>query len=147
MISFPTHNNPSNSLLPVGATLRYNTRNTCIKSKKIIPNLYPYISSLSQYSSPFNFTIKIYVYGENFLPNGLTSVNFGNIQNINVSYINSNTLYFELNNFIFPGVYSVVAQNNINFNAKNKTANTINGMSLHSNNVEYRITHALKLRE
>ena len=133
MISVPTYNNPSNGL------------NTCRRSKKKIPNLYPYISSLSQYSSPFNFTIKIYVYGENFLPNGLTSVKFGNIQNINVSYINPNTLYFELNNFIFPGVYNVAAQNNINFNAKNTTANTTNGLSLQSNNVEYRITHKLIL--
>jgi hypothetical protein len=131
MISLPTYNNPSNS------------RNTCRRSKKIIPNLYPYISSLSQYSSPFNFTIKIYVYGENFLPNGLTTMKFGNIQNINVSYINPNTLYFELNNFIFPGVYNIAAQNNINFNAKNTTANTKNGLSLQSNNVEYRIMHKL----
>ena len=114
---------------------------SCRKTTKNIPNLKPYISSLSNYSSKFNFYIEIYVYGENFLPNGLTRVHFGNIQNIDVKYINSNTIYFELHNFIFPGVYNIVVKNTLHLNAKNVTANSVNGITLESNAVQYTIIH------
>jgi hypothetical protein len=114
---------------------------SCRKTTKNIPNLKPYISSLSNYSSKFNFYIEIYVYGENFLPNGLTRVHFGNIQNIDVKYINSNTIYFELHNFIFPGVYNIVVKNTLHLNAKNVTANSVNGITLESNSVQYTIIH------
>jgi hypothetical protein len=115
--------------------------NTCKKYKRTVPNLKPRINSLSKYSSQFNFSIQVYVYGENFLPNGLTTVDFGNIQNVNIKYINSNTIYFELYNFIFPGIYDIVVKNYLNFNAKNTTANTINGLALQSNTVQYTIIH------
>ena len=114
---------------------------SCRKTKKNVPNLKPYISSLSNYSSQFNFYIQIYVYGENFLQNGLTRVYFGNIQNIDVKYINSNTIYFELHNFIFPGVYDIVVKNSLFLNAKNVTANSVNGITLESNTVQYTIIH------
>lgn len=122
-------------------TLKYKKILLCKKNKKKIPDLKPYISSLSQYSSPYNSYIKVYVTGENFLPNGLTSVDFGNIQNININYVNSNSLYFELYNVVFPGVYNILVKNTWNLNAKNPTANTINGLSIKSNVVQYTITH------
>jgi hypothetical protein len=140
MTSVPTHHKPSNTLQTINTKLRYVTHNNCKKYKKTVPNLYPHINSLSQYSSTFNFAIKIFVYGENFLPNGLTTVTFGNIQHINVTYLNSNTIYFELYNFVFPGVYNINVINNINVNAKNTTSNSINGLSLKSNIVQYTIT-------
>jgi len=115
--------------------------NTCKKYKRFVPNLKPRINSLSKYSSQFNFSIQVYVYGENFLPNGLTTVDFGNIQNVNIKYINSNTIYFELYNFIFPGIYDILVKNYLNFNAKNTTANTINSMALQSNTIQYTIIH------
>jgi hypothetical protein len=114
---------------------------SCRKTTKNIPDLKPYISGLSNYSSKFNFYIEIYVYGENFLPNGLTRLHFGNIQNIDVKYINSNTIYFELHNFIFPGVYNIVVKNTLHLNAKNVTANSVNGVTLESNAVQYTIIH------
>ena len=58
-----------------------------------------------------------------------------------IKYINSNTIYFELYNFIFPGIYDIVVKNYLNFNAKNTTANTINGLALQSNAVQYTIIH------
>jgi len=121
--------------------LKYKKIVNCRKYKKILPDLKPYISNLSQYSSPYNSYIKFYITGENFLPNGLTTVDFGNIQNINVEYINSNTIYFELHNMAFPGVYNIFVKNTWNLNAKNPTANTINGLSLESNVFQYTITH------
>jgi hypothetical protein len=124
-------------------TLRYDiiSRNSCRKTKKQAPNLTPYVNSLSQYSSQLNTYIQIYVYGENFLPNGQTSVNFGNIQNIPINFLNSNSFYFELQNFAFPGVYDIVVKNTINFNAKNITANTFSKVVLDSNIVQYTITY------
>jgi hypothetical protein len=122
-------------------TLKYKKILLCKKNKKKIPDLKPYISSLSQYSSPYNSYIKVYVTGENFLPNGLTRVDFGNIQNININYVNSNTLYFEVHNVAFPGVYNIFVKNTWNLNAKNPTASTINGLSIKSNVVQYTITH------
>jgi hypothetical protein len=121
--------------------LKYKKILTCKQPIKKVPDLKPYISSLSQYSSPYNSYIKVYITGENFLPNGLTRVDFGNIQNINVEYLNSNTIYFELYNLVFPGVYNILVKNTWNINAKNTTANTINGLSLKSNILQYTITH------
>jgi hypothetical protein len=121
--------------------LKYKKILSCKNPKKIVPNLKPYISTLSQYSSPYNSYIKVYITGDNFLPNGLTRVDFGNIQNINVEYLNSNTIYFELYNLVFPGVYNIFVKNTWNLNAKNPTANTINGLSLESNALQYTITH------
>jgi len=121
--------------------LKYKKRISCKKYKKIVPNLKPYISTLSQYSSPYNSYIKVYISGENFLPNGLTTLDFGNIQNIHVKYINSNSIYFEIYNLLFPGVYNILVKNTWNLNAKNTTANIINGFSIKSNVVQYTITH------
>ena len=129
----------NNSLLLMYELLKYRRVDRCRKIKKNVPNFKPYISNLSNYSSQFNTFIKVYVYGENFLPNGLTIVDFGNIQNINPQYINSSTLYFELYNFAFPGVYDIVVKNYLYFNAKNTTANSVNLTPLVSNVVKYTI--------
>lgn len=116
-----------------------NQNTSCRKPKKYVPNFRPYINSLSQYSSQFNTYIKIYIYGENFLPNGLSSVDFGNIQNIDFKYINSNTLYFELYNFAFPGIYNIIVKNKLNFNARNITAASVNVAPFTSNIIQYTI--------
>jgi len=129
----------NNSLLSVYQLLKYRKRDMCRKTEKYVPKLNPLISSLSNYSTNFNTYIKIFIYGENFLPNGLTRVDFGNIQNIIPRYINKNTLYLELHNFAFPGVYNIVVKNNLYFNAKNTTANSVNLTPLVSNVVKYTI--------
>ena len=123
----------------INETLRYNNRDACKKPKKNVPKLNPLISSLSNYSTNFNTYIKIFIYGENFLPNGLSRVDFGNIQNIIPRYINKNALYLELYNFAFPGVYNIVVKNNLYFNAKNTTAASINLTPFESNVVQYTI--------
>jgi hypothetical protein len=120
-------------------TLKYIDNKNCIKIRKTVPNLNPYISYLSQYSSQFNTAIRIDIYGKNFLPNGLTKVDFGNIQNINIKFINPSIIYFELYNFAFPGVYNIIVKNQLLISAKNTTANSVNGLVLKSNIVEYTI--------
>lgn len=119
--------------------LKYMENRSCIRYKKTAPNLDPYINYLSQYSSPFNNAVRVYIYGKNFLPNGLTKVDFGNIQNINIKFINPNIIYFELYNFLFPGTYNIIVKNVLFINAKNTTANSINGLVLKSNIVQYTI--------
>jgi hypothetical protein len=122
--------------------LSTNIKNSCLKYKKNFPNLKPYVIALSSNSSPFNVIgIKIYIYGNNFLPNGFTMVDFGNIKNINVQYINSNTLYLELYNFLFPGVYDVVVKNTLPIYAKNTTAASIGDVYLQSNIINYTVTN------
>jgi hypothetical protein len=119
-----------------------NIINRCEKYRKNIPDLKPYISNLSSYSSPFNNnSIKIYIYGNNFLAKGFTMVDFGNIKNIPVQYINSNTLYLELYNFLFPGVYDVVVKNTLPIYAKNTTAASIGDVYLQSNIINYTVTN------
>jgi hypothetical protein len=141
MTSVPTHNNPSGTLLIVDEFLRNNTDDTtCRRYKRINPNLSPHINSLSKYSAPFNSYIQIYVYGENFFPNGLTKVDFGNIKNISINYLGSNSFYFELQNLAFPGVYDIVVKNSLHLAVRNTTANSVNGLSSQSNAVQFTIT-------
>jgi hypothetical protein len=135
MASLPINNN----LLSRYEMLKYKRFDTCRKPKKNFQNLNPYISGLSNYSSLFNTFIKVYVYGENFLPNGLTSLDFGNIKNINVKYINANTLYFEVYNFAFPGIYNIIVKNHLTFNARNITATSVNVPPFTSNIIQYTI--------
>jgi hypothetical protein len=140
MTSLPINiNNQNNSLLSTYELLKYRRFDACRKSKKYVPNLNPFINSLSNYSTKFNTYIKIYIYGDKFLPNGLTSVDFGNIQNIIPQYINPNTLYLELYNFAFPGVYNIVVKNNFYFSARNTTAASVNVTPFESNVVQYTI--------
>jgi len=139
MTSLPININQNNSLLSTYELLKYGKLDLCRKTKKSVPNFKPYINSLSQYSSQFNTYIKIYIYGDKFLPNGLTSVDFGNIQNIIPQYINPNTLYLELYNFAFPGVYNIVVKNNFYFSARNTTAASVNVTPFESNVVQYTI--------
>jgi hypothetical protein len=140
MTSVPRHNNPKNTILFVDERLRNLRQDTCRKSKKVIPNLKPYINNLSQNSSLFNSYAQIYVYGENFFPYGQTTVNFGSIKNIPIQFLNSNSFFFELQNFAFPGVYDIVVNNNINMPALNTTANSVGVVSLQSNILKYTIT-------
>ena len=119
--------------------LSYAENRNCVRYKKTAPNLDPYINYLSRYSSPFNTSVRVYIYGKNFLPNGLTKVDFGNIQNINIKFINPSIIYFELYNFAFPGVYNIIVKNQLLISAKNTTANSVNGLVLKSNIVEYTI--------
>lgn len=66
MTYVPTHHNPNNTILLIDELLRNKRNIICSRYKRIIPDLKPFISSLSNYSAKFNSYIKIYVYGEKF---------------------------------------------------------------------------------
>ena len=109
----------------------------CLKYKPNTLGINPYISSLSNDSSAYDEGFAIYIYGDNFLPNGLSRVNFGDKRNIPVVFLNSNTLYFKINNFLLPGVYNISVTNNVKFSARNTTANSLGNLILNSNAVPY----------
>jgi hypothetical protein len=140
MTSVPTHRNPNNTILLIDELLRNKRNITCSRYTRVVPNLTPIISSLSNYSAKFNSYIQIYVYGEKFFPNGATTVTFGNIENITVNYLNHNSFYFEVPFTSLPGVYNITVKNNLNFVGRNVTSNTNNGLSFTSNSVEFTIT-------
>jgi hypothetical protein len=64
--------------------------------KGFYPAIAPVISSLSTYSSPFNAYTRIFINGLNFFPFGSTTVRFGPITNIPVSYVSSFNISFTL---------------------------------------------------
>jgi len=110
----------------------------CLKYKKNNSlGINPYISSLSSYSSDYDEGIEIYIYGDNFLPNSLSRVNFGNKRNIPVVFLNSNTLFLKINNLLLPGVYNISVTNSVKFSARNTTANSLGNLILNSNAVPY----------
>jgi hypothetical protein len=139
MTSVTTHNNPSNIFPQITQQLIKEKKTVCRGYKKIIPNLQPFISSLSSSSAQFNSHIKIYVYGEHFFPFGITTVDFGSIQDISINYVNTNSFYFEVPLLAFPGIYNVTVKNRIRLNSRNVTSNA-GGLIITSNTVEFTIT-------
>jgi hypothetical protein len=93
----------------------------CRKFKKNIKlDATPVINSLSLYKSAFHKPATVYIYGENFLPNGNTSMEFGNIPTP-INYISSTILSFDVPFVEFPGTYYIVINNYISLKALNVT--------------------------
>jgi len=139
MTSVQTHNKPVDILKLLGINnIIYNTRrDTCRKYKKAKPNLTPNIYSVSLDIEIIGIYPSIYIYGENFLPGGVTTVYFGNT-NVSITYYNSNTISFILPVITVPGVYNIVVKNNITLKAINVTG-VSNVITTVSNAAPFRI--------
>jgi hypothetical protein len=119
MTSVPTHNKPTSIFKSFDSF--YNVKkDTCLKYKKVETDFIPKINQLSEDSVLYEKYAKIYVYGENFMPNGITTIQIGD-QNIKVTYYNSNVISFEMTSTIFPGEYDIYVKNNVTFKAINVT--------------------------
>jgi hypothetical protein len=145
MTSVPTHNNPSKTIYLIDQALRNEKKYFCNTYRKIAPNrvfdnFKPFIDNLSKYSAVFNTYIKIYVYGENFFPYGQTTVDFGSIKNIAISYISQESFFFEIPFISLPGTYNIIVKNNINLIGKNVISNNSERLSFKSNIVKFIIT-------
>jgi hypothetical protein len=145
MTSVPTHNNPSNIINLIDQALRNEKKYFCNTYRKIVPskvldNFKPFIDSLSKYSAPFNTYIKIYVYGENFFPYGQTTVDFGSIKNIAISYISQGSFFFEVPFISLPGTYNIIVKNNINLLGKSVISSSSTTLSFVSNTVKFVVT-------
>jgi hypothetical protein len=101
------------------------------------PNPSPNIIRLSTYSSSFNTYTRIVINGTNFLPFGSTTVTFGPITKIPVSYLSSSNISFTLPitnaGILTKGIYHLFV---VTINDKTQLVPTY----LYSNIVRYVIT-------
>ena len=79
----------------------------CRRYKGFYPNLTPFISSLSQYSSIQNIYTIVYLNGYNILPYGSTTLNFGPFTNIPFTYLSSFNISFSIPLNATKGVYNL----------------------------------------
>ena len=106
-------------------------------AKGFNPNPRPIISGLSTYSSTFNKYTRIVITGQNFLPFGSTTVTFGPIKNIPISYLSSFNISFAIpvttTGALIKGTYNISV---VTINDKTQLLPTY----LYSNIVQYVIT-------
>ena len=140
MTSVPTHNNPNNTIALIDQFFLNRKNITCNKYKRVVPDLTPFISGLSSYSTQVNNYAVVYVYGENFFSNGSTTVNFGNVKNIAINFLSQSSFFFQLPVSSVAGNYNITVENNIFLNGTTVTSNTGNGLTLVSNTVVFTIT-------
>jgi hypothetical protein len=120
-MTYYPNNNPSNIFDLVALQRANEKKKECIKYRKNIKtDLTPKIYYLSRDTLPIRSYAIVYIYGENFFPNGATSIEFGNM-NVTSNYISSNTIFFEVPFKVFPGVYNIVVKNKVNLSAINVT--------------------------
>jgi hypothetical protein len=82
-------------------------RKKCIVSRRgRYPNITPVISFLSQDSSEAGKYTVVYISGYNYLPFGITRLNFGPYKNIPITYLSSYNLAFEVP-IVAPGIYNI----------------------------------------
>lgn len=111
--------------------MQYRVVNRCRAYIAQAPDITPYISGLSTYSSVATSYTIVYVTGNNFSLQGSTGVStitFGNIKNIPVTYLSPNNIAFVVPNNLGVGTYAV------------KVANNNYPTSLYSNLVYYTLT-------
>lgn len=99
---------------------------TCKKST--YPDTSPVISSLSMYSSLQGVYTVVYITGQNFQIDGVTTVSFGTYKNIPVTFYSSMNISFVIPANALVGAYVVQVFNNVY------------PTQLYSNTVNYNIT-------
>jgi uncharacterized protein (TIGR03437 family) len=108
--------------------MQYRVVNRCRGYTAQAPNITPFISGLSTYSSFVNEYTIVYVTGDNFSLQGSTGVStitFGNIKNIPVTYLSPYNIAFVVPTSLVSGTYSI------------KVVNNNYPTSLYSNSVNY----------
>jgi hypothetical protein len=106
-------------------------------NKGFLPNINPIIYGLSTYSSNINDYTVVYITGENFFPFGSSSIKFGSLENLSVTYYSSFNISFIIpqiiNYSIQTGTYTVQVTN------INNSTNLFPSI-LYSNKVSYTLT-------
>lgn len=115
-------------------------RDRCRKYRGFYPSFTPIINSLSTYTSKKRAYSKVFITGENFLPNGTTTVNFGSYKNIPVTYYSSFNISFVVPPDAWNGDYEVVVSNLYNDNFSPPVKYTYAGNPNNSAPVLYTIT-------
>jgi len=116
------------------------TYTNCYKYKKILPSFTPVIYSLSVTTSIAGDYSLVYITGDNFLPDGITYVNFGSFKNISVTYYSSFNISFVVPTEAIAGNYNVIVVNIYNGNfAPRVSYNYLPNLN-YSNAIQYTLT-------
>jgi len=129
----------SSSIVP--NSVRPKSARNCRKFNSSYPSFTPILSSLSTTSSPSGGYSLVYVNGDNFLPNGTTSVKFGNYGYLPVTYYSSYYLSFVVPLDASIGNYQVQIANLYNGNFSPQINQSYPGnINLSSESITYTIT-------
>jgi hypothetical protein len=112
----------------------------CKLAKGFLPSFTPEIYSLSVDTSLAGAYSFVGINGKNFLPNGITTVNFGSYKNIPVTYSSSFSIAFVVPLPAPAGNYNVVVINTYNSNYSHNINNFYNQNTNSSNSMIYTLT-------
>ena len=112
----------------------------CKRAKGFLPSFTPEIYSLSVDTSLAGAYSFVGINGNNFLPNGITTVNFGTYKNIPVTYSSSSNISFVVPSNAPTGYYNVVVINTYNSNYSPNINNFYNQNTNSSNSMLYTLT-------
>lgn len=112
----------------------------CKRAKGFLPSFTPEIYSLSVDTSLAGAYSFVGINGSNFLPNGITTVNFGTYKNIPVTYSSSFNIAFVVPLNAPTGYYNVVVINTYNSNYSPNINNFYNQNTNSSNSMIYTLT-------
>ena len=112
----------------------------CKLAKGFLPSFTPAIYNLTVDTSPAGVYSFVGINGSNFLPNGITTVNFGAYKNISVSYFSSVNISFAVPLNAPIGNYNVVVINTYNSNYSPNINNFYNQNTNYSNSMIYTLT-------
>ena len=116
------------------------TVSSCRKYKGVYPSFTPNISNLSTTTSVAGEYSLVSISGQNFLPNGITYVNFGSYTNIQIIYNSSFNISFVIPTVAPVGDYNVVLVNIYNSNFSPPVNQSNPGTLNYSNVVVYTLT-------
>ena len=112
----------------------------CKLAKGFLPSFTPEIYNLSVDTSLAGAYSFVGINGSNFLPNGITTLNFGSYKNIPVTYSSSFNISFVVPRSLLPGNYNVVVINTYNSNYSSNINNFYNQNTNYSNSMIYTLT-------
>jgi hypothetical protein len=116
------------------------TTRKCRGYNGFYPSFNPILNSLSVTSSSAGSYSLVYVNGSNFLPNGTTSVKFGNYGYLPITYYSSFNLSFVVPLNVAPGNYNVQVVNVYNGNFSPEVNQSYPGNLNFSNSITYTIS-------
>lgn len=116
--------------------------NRCSKYKGFLPSFTPVINNLSVTTSVAGAYSRVYINGSNFLPpcNGTTYVNFGNFNQLPITFYSSFNISFVVPLNANGGDYNVVVVNVYNGNFSPAVNQSYPGKLNYSNSITYTIT-------
>ena len=127
-------------IIMINSNMINTIKKKCKLAKGFLPSFTPAIYNLTVDTSPAGVYSFVGITGSNFLPNGITTVNFGAYKNISVSYFSSFNISFAVPLNAPIGNYNVVVINTYNSNYSPNINNFYNQNTNYSNSMIYTLT-------